>query len=144
MMKRKGVLLLTVLLIVVGLAMSISLTIPREVRKVERMKEQTLIDNLVGLETSINNALKEVEFSELCTTPNSIGTYPGGWAIAPNGGRVLTGTKAIEFLDNIKSKGMIIESVYNPPPTFDGQTTSWVVLVTEISAPEDLMNYNSY
>ena len=143
-LNQRGILLLTVLLIIMGISLSITLTIPREVRKIERMKEQSFIDSLVALESGVNNALKEAEFSELCTSPYNIGVYPTAWPTSPNGGRVLTGNTALNFLHNLQDRGMLIESIYNPPPVFNGSSSSWVVLVTEVSDPQDLTQYNSY
>jgi|GEM_PF-4877836 len=143
-LNQRGILLLTVLLIIVGISLSITLTIPREVRKLERMKEQSFIDAMVALESGVNNALREVDFSDLCTSPYNVGTYPVSWTAAPSGGRVLTGTKAMNFLHNLEDRGMIINSIYDPPPVFNGNSSSWVVLVTEVSDPQDLLLYNSY
>jgi type II secretory pathway pseudopilin PulG len=65
MINNKGVILIIILLVVAGLATSIAITIPREVRQLQRNEEERLRDSLVAIENSINAALREYEFHEL-------------------------------------------------------------------------------
>ncbi|MCK9224726.1 MAG: hypothetical protein M0R46_01625 [Candidatus Muirbacterium halophilum] len=65
MINNKGVILIVILLVVAGLATSIALTIPREVRQLQRNEEERLRDSLIAIETTFNIALKEYEFHEL-------------------------------------------------------------------------------
>lgn len=65
MIIKRGVILIVILLAVAGLATSIALTIPREVRQLQRNEEDRLKESLISIETSFNAAIREYEFHEL-------------------------------------------------------------------------------
>jgi type II secretory pathway pseudopilin PulG len=138
---KKGVLLIIVLLVVLSLSMSIMLTIPREVRDLQRNREKHYIDALMTIENAINAYVRESEFKELL---NGVPSYPSGWNTNSYGSRYLSGTDAIKFLDNLKDKGYIVKRIYDPPPVFNNKPSSWVVMITEAATEDDLFKYNPY
>ncbi|MGM0606962.1 MAG: hypothetical protein ACQESP_00955 [Candidatus Muiribacteriota bacterium] len=137
--KRKGMLLILILLIIAGLSLTIMLTMPRETLQFTRSTERQYIDALKSIENSINSGIKHMEFEEFFEIPvdgegvidiidysddpldlvSNPDIYPAPpeknelfWNISAYGNYYIRGDKANLFLFNLERKGYLARRVY--------------------------------